>query len=901
MPTNKRDDFSAATKEALARRVGLHCSNPACWRITSGPADDPNRAVSTGVAAHITAASPDGPRYDPGLTPEQRGGIDNGIWLCQNHAHLVDHDEERYTVALLREWKTWAEEEARREVEGDRALGRAYRPPPPPDPDTLPDPGPKQPGWHLPFVRNALFTGREDPLKALAQALLHGEEGRGGEGRGDRAPTLITQAVQGMGGVGKTQLAVEFAYRYGRYFRGVHWLDARDPGGLEAQVADCGREMGLPNWPDKQPEQVARTLNAWAETGPRLVVLDNLEEPRAAAEWLARLAGGAAARILITARRSSWPRDLGLVPLRLEVFSPEESLAFLRRYLDPSRAADAELAALAERLGRLPLALKLAGCYLEGHSRLKVPDYVNKLADALADRSMEAQRDDQGRPWSDQDRDLLACFMLSWERVTDAAARRVFALAGWCAPNQPIPPKVLERAAELDAEACDGAAGLLAGLGLVEWEPDEPGPNLHPLLAEFGRTLEGDAALAAVAKALARLSYEALETGLPAEFAPLRAHVEAAARAEAAVPSGGSACMEQAGTLWNNLGYHWRDLADLAGAREAYERALGIFEKMLGPQHPNVATLVNNLGLVRQDLGDLARARAAFERALAILQVAYGEEHPQVAAAHNNLGLVLKDLGDLAGARAEIERALAIWQAAYEEERPQVATAHNNLGLVLKDLGDLAGARAAYERALRIDERIYSPDHPNVAIRVNNLGLVLQDLGDLAGARVAFERALRIGERVYGPDHPNVATRVNNLGMVMKDLGDLAGARAAFERALGIDERVYGPDHPKVATDVNNLGGVLQDLGDLTGARAAFERALGIDERVYGPDHPKVAIRVNNLGLVLQDLGDLAGARAALERALAIWERSLPAGHPTIQIARGNLASLGPAGKAGGA
>ena len=76
MPTNKRDDFSAPTKDALARRVGLHCSNPACWQITSGPADDPRRAVSVGVAAHITAASPDGPRYDPGLTPEQRGGID---------------------------------------------------------------------------------------------------------------------------------------------------------------------------------------------------------------------------------------------------------------------------------------------------------------------------------------------------------------------------------------------------------------------------------------------------------------------------------------------------------------------------------------------------------------------------------------------------------------------------------------------------------------------------------------------------------------------------------------------------------------------------------------------------------------------------------------------------------
>ncbi|MCP4666470.1 MAG: hypothetical protein GY849_08880, partial [Deltaproteobacteria bacterium] len=130
----------------------------------------------------------------------------------------------------------------------DRSPGpEADAPPPLPDDlDTLPEPGPLPPGSRLPFGRNALFTGRVTPLLDLAQALL----GEGG------AATLVTQAIQGLGGVGKTQLAVEFAYRYGRYFAGVHWLNAAEPGGLSAEVAACGAAMRLPGWPDELPAQV---------------------------------------------------------------------------------------------------------------------------------------------------------------------------------------------------------------------------------------------------------------------------------------------------------------------------------------------------------------------------------------------------------------------------------------------------------------------------------------------------------------------------------------------------------------------------------------------------------------------------------------------------------------------
>jgi tetratricopeptide (TPR) repeat protein len=704
-------------------------------------------------------------------------------------------------------------------------------------------------------------------LRALADSLLS-HTGVG---------TVINQTITGMGGVGKTQLAVEFAYRYGRYFRGVHWLNLADPSQLEAEIARCGREMRPPNFPEDQPSQVTLTLHAWKSDGPRLLILDNFEEPARVNDVL-RLLGHSSLRLLITSRRTDWLAASGLKPLPLEVFTPQESLDYLKKTLTKRRDADDALNGLAERLGHLPLALELASRYLNGHPRLSLDDYLTQSREALDHPSMRGWRADLPAPTA-HDLDLQRTFAVSWLQVNDETAQKIFLMAGYLAPNTPIPLEIFEKALGLSTEACDEALDALYGLGLLKaGETDLPA--VHPLFAAYARGLakEVPEILEKLADTLAALSSEAIDTGLPARFTPLRPHMPIlAGHAE-------DAQLEDAGTLWNNFGFHLDDIADYRGARSAYERALKL--------NPENATRINNLGSVMQDLGDLAGARAAFERALKIDEAAFGPDHPNVARDVNNLGSVMQDLGDLAGARSAFERVLGILEKTLPPEHPYVASTTNNLGMVMKDQGDLAGARAAFERALKIDEAAFGPDHPNVAIRVNNLGMVMKDQGDLAGARAAFERALKIDEAALGPDHPEVATDVNNLGGVLQDQGDLAGARAAYERALKIFEKQLGADHPNVATLVNNLGMVLKDLGDLAGARAAFERALKIDEAAFGPDHPNVARDVNNLGMVMKDQGDLAGARAAFERALKIFKKFLPPGHPYIKIAQENLDSL---------
>lgn len=116
-----RDDFPSNVINIPARRVGMQCSNPNCRQPTSGPQDDPGKAINVGVAAHITAASAKGPRFDDTISPEERRSIENGIWLCQNCAKLVDNDPSRYPIDLLRQWRRLSEEAARLAIESPHA------------------------------------------------------------------------------------------------------------------------------------------------------------------------------------------------------------------------------------------------------------------------------------------------------------------------------------------------------------------------------------------------------------------------------------------------------------------------------------------------------------------------------------------------------------------------------------------------------------------------------------------------------------------------------------------------------------------------------------------------------------------------------------------------------------
>jgi tetratricopeptide (TPR) repeat protein len=652
-------------------------------------------------------------------------------------------------------------------------------------------------GSYIPFVRNTNFTGREEDLEKLAENLL----------KAHATNTVISQAVTGMGGLGKTQLAVEFAYRYGRRFKGVHWLDLRDPQALDGAIVLCGNEMGY-NQKD-QRELIASTMKTWAEDGPRLLILDNFEDIEHTNRVLARFQYPSL-RLLVTSRRRDFPKSSGLQVQKLGVFSEKESAAFLENILEQPETMEARKE-MADTLGCLPLALELAASYIN-ITNIGIEGYLQVLADLP---NLEAEQ----KAWlkeqnittpTEHDQSLFGTFEISWHEVQDETYQLVFMLAGYCAPNTPIPLEIFKKSLELEDKLLSKALYRLNALGLLP--NTDKLPTIHPLLAAYARTLSSKELLEKLADKLAVLARRANDqmdqTGSPGWFVPLRPHVLSTADfAE-------KADVSDAAHLLGNLGYYLRTIADYQGAKDAFERALKIEEATYGPDHPDVAVGVNNLGKVLHDQGDLAGAKAAFERALKIAKAAYGPDHPDVGVYASNLGLVLQAQGDLGGAKTNYELALKIAEDSYGPDAPEVTVEVFNLGLVLHDLGDLTGARAHYERALKIDEAARGPDHPDVARDVRNLGLVLQAQGDLAAAKANLERALKIDEAIYGPEHPKVARDINNFGLLLQDLGDLEGAKEALKRALQIYMKFLPEGHPNIRHAQENLDAVLRELGE---------------------------------------------------------------------------------------
>ena|GEM_PF-296267 len=677
------------------------------------------------------------------------------------------------------------------------------------------------PIWNVPHTRNVNFTGREDLLRDLRTKLVSGEL------------AALTQAISGLGGVGKTQLAVEYAYRHSQDYSFVWWVRAETLETLAADYAALASRLGLPERDLADQRAIVAAVRRWLEThGGWLLVFDNVPDPENVRDYLPTAGSG---HVIVTSRYPNWRGVAGVLPVTK--FNRQESVDFLLRRTGWTDRTGADQ--VAEALGDLPLALEQAGSYMEA-ARRSFPQYLELF------RTHRSELLRRGAPSTEYPYTVATTWDISFHSVQEESpgAADLMRLCAFLAPDA-IPRRVLTQGAQhlpralaaalAEPVAYDDAVAALRRYSLIE--ADSEALSVHRLVQAVVYDWLPQDARTTWAEAAVRL----LDGAFPFDSDDVR--------------------------TWGECSL----LLPHALAAAGHGERLKVAPEATG-------RLLNQAGLYLKGRAQFAEAKQAFERALAIDEAAYGPNHPTVARDVNNLGLVLRELGDLAGAREHIQRALAIDEAAYGPNHPTVAIDVNNLGLVLRELGDLAGARAHFERALAIDEAAYGPNHPTVAIDVNNLGGMLQDMGDLAGARAHFERALAIAEAAYGPVHPTVAIRVNNLGGVLQDMGDLAGARAHFERALAIDEAAYGPVHPTVAIRVNNLGMVLRELGDLAGARAHFQRALAIDEAAYGPVHPTVAVDVNNLGMVLRELGDLAGARAHFQRAATIRQRSSATG-----------------------
>ena len=619
------------------------------------------------------------------------------------------------------------------------------------------------PVWNLPLQRNPDFTGRQRELAALAAALEPGET------------AAVTQVLQGAGGVGKTTLAVEYAYQQRGRFDAVWWVRAEQPATLVGDLAELGAALGLAEAGQPDQQLTVEAVRRWLADHDRwLLVLDNALAPEGPSglraplgrlvDLLPQVVHG---QVLVTSRDARWEHHAALA--ELEVFTPEEAVAFLL-----ARAGSGEKAAaeeVAELLGLLPLALEQAGAYAR-ETRISLAAYQARLAQA------PGKLLGRGAP---RDRDPADTVATTWQLSLDQlgavpGATALLELCAFLAPDD-VPRALLDRLgglAELsaglavlaeDALALDEAVGGLRRFGLLKASAEVVA--VHRLVQQVTRdrlSPERQRQLVAVALRLLQAAFPEAHTDPDAwpAYAQLLPHALAViGHAEAL-----DVDPERVAGLLNDAGLYLWDRAEYTQARVLHERALAIREARLGADHPDTAQSLHDLASALATHHDLDGARTLFERALSIRETGLGADHPDTAISLTRLADVLAAQGDLDRARTLHERALSIREAEYGADHPHTAHSLTNLADVLRAQGDLDRARTLHERALAIRQRRLGADHPWTATILNDLGVVLRDQGDLDRARALFERALAIRERRLGADHYDTVTSRRNLAAV---------------------------------------------------------------------------------------------------------------------------------------
>jgi serine/threonine-protein kinase len=305
-------------------------------------------------------------------------------------------------------------------------------------------------------------------------------------------------------------------------------------------------------------------------------------------------------------------------------------------------------------------------------------------------------------------------------------------------------------------------------------------------------------------------------------------------------------------------------------ARERYEEALVLREKVLGPEHPDVAYSLDNLAQVLVLLNRNEEAKAMHERVLALREKVLGREHPYVGSSLNNLGNALLALGKYEEALGKYERALALFEQALGPEHHDSITALFNIGNVLGYLGRCEEAKEKDERALALFEQVLGPEHSRVASAFGIVGEALACLGRDEGAREKYERALALKKKALGAEHPRIAYALNRLGDALSGLGRYEEAKEKHEHALALQKKALGPEHPQVADSLEGLGRVSTELGRYEEAQARYEHALMLREKMQGPQHPELVRALLGLGRLHRVRGQPGEALPLLERALTL-------------------------------
>jgi tetratricopeptide (TPR) repeat protein len=739
-------------------------------------------------------------------------------------------------------------------------------------------PGQLPPIWNVQHLRNPLFTGREESLALL------------GSGLGSGHPVALTQAqaIHGLGGIGKTQLAVEYAYRHAADYDIVWWLRAEEEAVLVADYIGLGEALALSQVASLNHATAAEAVRRRLEQGRErwLLVFDNANRP---AELVSYLPRGGSGHVLVTSRNLNWPG--GARPMMLDVLAESEAVEYMVKRTGQEDRDSAET--LAQDVGYLPLALAQAAAYI-GETGMPIAEYVDLFRQRRRDL---LQRGDLSPAYPHT---VATTWELSFRQVEaeSPAAADLLNLYAFLGPDaiplrvpaslpQLLPTRLV--AALTDPVQTADVVAAVRRYSLVEV------PNLEIRLLGMHRLVQAvarDRLNEEEQRKWAEAALAVISATFPTDVEdstnwPLCSILVDHALVTVRHAEGLGIALDVRRRLLNQLGVFFFLWGLANRARELLEESLELAKEIHGPSHYEVSTEENNLGLVLHRLGDLVGAREHVERAMELTKGRNQVDRAEEARLLSNLAAVAGDQGDLKTSLRHHAQALAIAKEIHGMDHPRVAKFLSNLAVVEESLGDLPAARRHLERALAIVEQEHKPDAAELAPLLNNLGNVLAMQEENVAARDLLERSVRIGEATLPPDHPSLPNRLSNLGMAFHSLGELPTARRYVERAIALGSKVLEPYDPDLADIYFKMGIVARDQNEWVLATVFFRQAVAIDAVARGPNHYKLADHLCSLSRLELDRGNSGAARRHLQQALSILLETIGPDAPnTLATAR---------------
>ena len=764
--------------------------------------------------------------------------------------------------------------------------------------------------------RNIYFTGREKLLESIESAFKQ------------KKGAFLTQAISGLGGIGKTQIAIEYAYRYAGQYNCIWLINAESKETLFSDLlkfADnrCGVDLE-----EATPDSVIAAVSTWtAGNNGWLFIFDNAEDYSTIAKYLPKNNAGQG-NVLITSRNEFWDKT-GSKAFKVDIYSEGETVQFLHNRTGIEND-DENAKAMNKILGGLPLALEHAAAYISEND-ITFDKYI-KMFNKYKIRLLE-----QGL--TKDEASIASTWQASIDKIGIEAARQLLYICSYYAPEKiQLDTFILDneylmhplKKVVADELELNSIIHELRRYSLISKE--DRNLSIHRLLQEsvrhnakhcteyiegcfkhINKLMKGNNYVIKEGRDTARLllphalsvfnNIESLDLQLDdfnifcfnmaysySEFAMYTDSVQFYNKALAISEKVLGAEHPATATTCNNIAFVYDSQGDYAKALEWYNKALSIREKALGAKHPDTATTYNNIAGVYDSQRDYLKALEWYNKALAISEKVLGAEHPDTATTYNNIALVYSRQGDYPKALEWYNKALSIREKVLGAEHPATATTYNNIAGVYDSQGDYLKALEWYNKALAISENVLGVEHPDTATTYNNIALVHSRQGDYAKALVWYNKALAISEKVLGAEHPDTATTYNNIALVYSRQGDYPKALEWYNRALSIREKVLEAEHPDTATTYNNIALVYDSQGDYPKALEWYNKALAIREKVLGAEHPSKATTYNNIAGVYDSQGDYLKALDWYNKALAISEKVLGAEHPATATTYNNIA-----------